>query len=464
MPDRNTSNILFIHTDSMDGRLMGCMGHPAMANATPTLDALAREGVLFCNAYRNNFKGLKDSDDVFTDRLQSAGYTCLDLGKTDYRSGGHTIRARVSPWTRSANIPRPNYRMGSPEVLENCDERVHNNDWRKVDQATKWLRDETPDLDNPFYLYIGLGAPHPRFTTSQHYLDMIPEEAVDLPPVDASLHPSLAYQRCNKNWLHGFSDETVRLVRRIYFAMIAEVDAMVRTVIAELDHLGLRDNTYVIFSSDHGEQAMEHRQFYKMSPYEASTHIPLIITGPNVRQNHDEQALVSLVDLYPTFMDISNTPHPDGLDGYSLMPELTGGSPVRPDWVLSEFFGTSVNTGVFMLRQDDWKYIAYAGTDPQLFNLKEDPHEINNRAKSQADRVKDMDALLRSIVDYDAVDAKVKAYDKEAFAAWRQEELEAGTYRETMAKIFSGWDDLSPESIRPWKDHDERQIETWLAE
>ena len=94
MPDRNTSNILFIHTDSMDGRLMGCMGHPAMANATPTLDALAREGVLFCNAYTNNpiccpsrastwsgkfthncegwnnFKGLKDSDDVFTDRLQ----------------------------------------------------------------------------------------------------------------------------------------------------------------------------------------------------------------------------------------------------------------------------------------------------------------------------------------------------------------------------------------------------------
>jgi arylsulfatase K len=134
-------NILFIHVDSMDGDAMGCMGHPAMSCATPNLDRLAGQGVLFSNAYCNspmccpsrasmlsglythhceawnNYKGLAESAPTLFDRLAAGGYRSKILGKTDYLSGQHTIRARVSPWTRSANIHRPNYRMGPPRVL-----------------------------------------------------------------------------------------------------------------------------------------------------------------------------------------------------------------------------------------------------------------------------------------------------------------------------------------------------------
>lgn len=478
-------NILFIHTDSMDGRAMGCMGHPALTGATPNIDRLAAQGVLFENAYCNNpvccpsrssmlsglfthhceawnnYKGLSESDRTFLDPLVEGGYQTKILGKTDYRSGQHTVRARVSPWTRSATIYRPNYRMGPPTVLDSDTRRVHTTDWNDVDAAVQWLHEDREDT-TPFFLYVGIRAPHPEFVTSRHYLNLIDEAAVDLPPVDASPHPVLTYQRINKNWLHGFSDEVVRKVRRIYFAMIAEVDAMVGELVGALEAAGVADSTYVIFSSDHGELAMEHRQFYKMSAYEASVRVPLIVRGPGVHAGHRVDTKVSLVDIYPTLMDMADLACPNGLDGYSLVPALAGGPTQHPGWVLTEFHGTSCNTGVFMLRQDDWKYIAYAGYPPQLFNLKDDPAELNDLAETHPEVVAMLDRQLKGIVDYEAVDARVKAYDRASFRRWRQERLAAGDYYDLMGRIFSGWDDLAPGEFDPWTDMDERLIEQWL--
>ncbi|GAF96453.1 unnamed protein product, partial [marine sediment metagenome] len=151
--------------------------------------------------------------------------------------------------------------MGPPEVLEKKKERVNVPDWNTVDAAVDWLRTEARGY-RPFLLWVGLSAPHPEFRTSRHYLNLIDESRVELPPKDENPHPVLIYQRQNKNWMHGFSHETVRLVRRIYFAMIAELDAMVGRILDAVDQAGVADSTYVIFSSDHGELAMEHRQFY----------------------------------------------------------------------------------------------------------------------------------------------------------------------------------------------------------
>ena len=104
-------------------------------------------------------------------------------------------------------------------------------------------------------------------------------------------------------------------VRRIYFAMVAEVDAMVGRLVAAMQEMGLSDSTYLIFSSDHGEMAMEHRQYYKMNLYEPSVRVPLIVRGPGVRRGARVAAPVSLVDIHPTLMDMADLPHPPGLDG-----------------------------------------------------------------------------------------------------------------------------------------------------
>lgn len=482
------TSILFIHCDSMDGRVMGCMGHPAMARATPNLDRLAQRGVLFRNAYTNNpiccpsrasmwsgqfthhcegwnnYKGLAETDPTFRTYLDEAGYAVVNFGKTDYLSGAHTVRARVSPWTRAANIHRPSYRMHPPEIVLDQGARVRSGDWGRVDEALDWLRQNVGDGNPPFLLNVGLGLPHPPFRTSQRYLDMIDEAGVGIPPLDEDDHPVLAYQRCVKNWMHGFEDETIKTIRRIYFAMIAELDAMVGHLLEGLDELGLTSSTVVIFSSDHGELALEHRQFYKMSHYEASARIPLMATGPGVRQGAIVDDLVSLVDIYPTFMDLAGIETPAGLDGYSLTPELSGQPGVRPDWVLSEFHGTTCSTGAFMLRQADWKYIAYVGHEPQLFDLASDPDEVRNLAATRLEAVERMDRLLRSIVDYDEVDARAKAYDRRSFGAWREAELAAGTYEDTMARVYSGWDRLPDDEVQPWTADDEAQIKQWLGE
>ena len=486
MASEKPGNILFIECDSMDGRVMGCMNHPAMKRATPNLDALARRGVLFRNAYSNNpiccpsrasmwsglhthrcegwnnYKGLEPGAKTFLEGLKAAGYRTQTFGKTDYVSGQHSVRARVSAWTRSANIERPNYREPRPILASQNTPRLHDKDWKLADQGIAWLKEHGRD-EKPFWLYLGFGLPHPPFKSARNFATLVDEAAITIPPPDQYDHPVMRYQRIVKNWEYGFSEELVKQTRLIYFAMIVEMDAIAGQLLSALDELGLRDSTYVIFISDHGENAMEHRQFYKMNLYESSARVPMIIAGPGVRQGVAVDALVSLVDIYPTLMAMAGAATPAGLDGHSLMPELRGQKRGRPDWVLSQYHDTSCNTGSFMLRRGDWKYIAYPGYEPMLFDLKSDPDEVRNLASSQAEMVKQMDSLLRSIVDYEAVDAKVKAYDRTSFKEWRATMKAKGTYEKNMAEIFSGNEGLSDNNLKPWTEEDEALIEKWLG-
>jgi len=486
LPGGRRANIVFIQSDSQDGRAMGWAGHPAMARATPNLDALAAAGVAFetaccnnpiccpsrasmwsgrythhCEAW-NNYKGLEPETPTFRTSLDAAGYRTQTFGKTDYLSGAHTIRARVTAWLRSACIPRPAYRMNPPLILERDEPRVHEMDWDDADRSAAWLADAAGEPDRPFFLYLGIRAPHPGFTSSRMYLDRIDAAGVTIPPADRQDHPCMAHQRVCKNWPHGFAEEMVRKVRHIYFAMIAEVDAMVGRVLAAIDELGLAGSTYVIFTSDHGELAMEHRQEGKMNLYEPAVRVPLIVRGPGVPAGRRVAAAVSLVDIYPTLMDLAGLAGPAGLDGESLLPALTGREGPRRDWVLSEYHDTTLSTGCFMLRRGDWKYLAYVGCEPQLFHLADDPHEIVNLAADRPGVVAGMDARLREIVDYEAVDAKVKAYDRASFRQWRTEQKSAGTYEQTMARIYSGWDRFAEGDLQPWTDRDEAQVRRWL--
>jgi choline-sulfatase len=173
--------------------------------------------------------------------------------------------------------------------------------------------------------------------------------------------------------------------------------------------------------------------------------------------------LVSLVDLYPTLMDLTGAPCAADLDGQSFAPELVGRPCTRRPWVLAEYHDSTCNTGWFMLREDRWKYIAYAGHPPQIFDLASDPAEVHNLAETRPDICRQLDARLRRIVDYAAVDARVKAYDRASFARWRQERLAAGDYRALMSRIFSGWDKLAADECQAWTDADEARILAWLS-
>ena len=486
-------NICLIQFDSWDGRALGALGCAPLRRATPNCDRLAARGAVFRNAYCshpiccpsranmwsgrythhieswNNHKGLEPGAETFKNRLERVGYRFASklggIGKHDYLSGGHSQLARVTAWTAPADIELPSYRPARPRVLPGLERRVHKKDWSLVDKACRWLEEEAR-AEKPFFLYVSMGIPHPAFVTSRYWLSRIDRNAVGVPPEDDELHPVMRYQRISKNWTHGFDPQTVRLTRSIYYAMIAEADAMAGRLLDQLDRLGLTANTYVILVSDHGENNMEHRQWYKMNMYESSARVPFIVAGPGVMKGRVLNNIVSLIDLYPTLMDMGRAEGPGNLDGESLMPLLTGRTTRSRNWALAEFTGSTANTSMFMWREGDWKYVAYPGRPPQLFNLREDPDEIHNLARRRPEIARLMDRRLRETVDYPEVHRRWIRYCKAAFAKWRERlqkhpihlkeygaDIPRAGYEQVMANIYLGWD-------AKW----EARLDAWLAE
>ena len=498
-------NIVFFHAESWDGRALGCMGHPAMQRATPNIDRLARRGAHFRNTYCshpiccpsranmwsgqythhceswNNHKGLEPGDRTLMDLLDEAGYRFIvddpaeiGLGGEDYMSGHHTQVARVTAWTGPANIKLPTYGRGDQDLHILTDrENAWENDWQKARQAQDFLREQA-DSDDPFFLYVTTGLVHPSFRTTSHWMDKVDIDKVTIPPEDEELHPVMEYQQVSKNWRHGFDPATVRQFRAAYYAMCAEADAMVGEIADTLDELGMSDDTYFIFSSDHGELATEHRNWYKMNMYEGSSRVPLIITGPDIPGGRRVDNIVSLIDMFPTMAEMTDLEEPDDLDGESLMPLARGETDESRDWAIATHTGTSANTTMFMLRRGDWKYVAYPGYQPQLFNLAEDPDEVQNLASAREDVARKMDEELRSIVDYEEVHDRVIRYDKAAFREWRKRakagefsdtsysrtaENPATTYEEIMANAYVGYSEEHEEKLNRWMKDEEGKYE-----
>ena len=175
--------------------------------------------------------------------------------------------------------------------------------------------------------------------------------------------------------------------------------------------------------------------------------------------SRDSPVFAVTFDTTPPAVDIEK-PYASATSNYYSSSTLNAAS----DWVLSQFHDTTCNTGSFMFRSGDWKYIAYPGYEPMLFDLRADPDEIRNLASARPAIVRQMDARLRSVVDYEAVDAKVKAYDRASFAAWRAEMKARGQYESLMSEIFSGADHVDAAHLNPWTAEDEARIEKWLGQ
>jgi len=307
---------------------------------------------------------------------------------------------------------------------------------------------------------------HASFNTNTYWLNTIPEEAVDIPPIDPGDHPARQYQQMAKAWRYGLDDVTVRQVRRIYMAMCAEADAMVGAVYDAMREAGLAGDTHFVLSSDHGEMALEHQDWYKMSMYEPAVRVPMLMTGPGITPGRRVSNLVSLIDLCPTFMEMAGlSPRPD-LDGESLLSLATGRTTDSRDWAYACFTGCTLNTSAYMLRKGRWKYVAYAGFPSQLFDMEADPQELKDLHRDRPDEVQRLDADLRAIVDYDQAHRDWTAYCKDAFRQWREQALRgehvdshysladnpSSDYWAIMDNCFTGYDQSDEDIINRWLD------------
>jgi len=205
---------------------------------------------------------------------------------------------------------------------------------------------------------------------------------------------------------------------------------------------------------------LEHRHVEKMTHYEGAARVPLIIAGPGIPRGRTEHTLTSLLDVFPTFIDVGGAAPPSFADGYSLLPVV--GAPsndkrARPAHVAAMAASDSLNAGQFMLRQGTWKLIVYATADepeafpPQLFDLSADVWEMHNVAAQNADVVGRMDAVLRGEIDYPAV---MKAYEEQGHD-WAN--------RWTAAYPDQGWKALLHAAYRNFSAADEAKFERWLG-
>ena len=444
-------NILLLFADQHNADVMGCAGHPIVK--TPNLDQLAARGVRFTRTYCQDgicvpsrtslmtglyprTTGCLDNGDspVSQEKLyplqqafQSAGYLTGCFGKR------HLPRPTLAlGWDRSATVIAPNQDPsdenywdwiktrgpGQAEAFEkdnkgglqsemNCHISGVNPENRIEAYAALKSREflrECRKQGKSFFCWSAFHGPHQPYTPPAKWADLYPVDKMPLPPswnepID-HLPPGLQnWRRNTKNpWCLGKAAEDPELYRRYiayYFALVTEIDHYIGEVLAELDALGLRDNTIVIYAADHGDFVARHGMIEKCAVshnvYEETLRVPLIVSWPrHFRQGVTCDSLAELVDLYPTLRELLNLPRPadaPALAGRSLTPVLTEGKPTGRAYAVSENWSqVSVITdryklGVWIDPSPRYAQRDFREKTPDLlFDREKDPQELVNLA------------------------------------------------------------------------------------
>jgi iduronate 2-sulfatase len=248
---------------------------------------------------------------------------------------------------------------------------------------------------------VGFYRPHCPYITPKGYFQKYALNEITLPEIpdgEQSRVPAAALQGTGKWPYDGVTAEQARECKRAYYAAISFVDAQIGRVLDSLDRLGLRENTAIVFWSDHGYHLGEHGLWYKQSCYEESTRVPFIISVPGQKtRGADTQRTVELLDIYPTLADFAGLPAPGYIEGASLRPLLESPSAAwdRPAFSQVErngFPGHSVRT-------ERWRYTewGYGEKGAELYDHSNDPGEHRNLFQSpeHAAVVAEMKALLK---------------------------------------------------------------------
>eukprot|EP01061_Rhynchopus_euleeides_P016122 TRINITY_DN27300_c0_g1_i2.p1 TRINITY_DN27300_c0_g1~~TRINITY_DN27300_c0_g1_i2.p1 ORF type:complete len:546 (+),score=217.37 TRINITY_DN27300_c0_g1_i2:56-1693(+) len=395
----------------------------------------------------NNFEGLAPGyDQKIMDVLGDNGYNVKVSGKEDWTAGSHSTNVRLNAWTMYAQFPYSVNETGGWYDEAMCSDNptiedsqshyssAHESDWADVNSTTQWIRDYKED--KPFFAYQGMAIVHPPYATNEYWYDKIDLSQVTVPDWEPlmELHPcdfeASMLKKCtpsNNASSAFYSAERRRTIRAVYYAMIAEFDAMVGAYVDAVEAAGLTDNTIFIVTSDHGDMNMEHQQFYKMVQYDASSRVPLVIKTPYSATQRLVTSATSHIDLFPTILEfagVDRSKWPAVLDGQSLVDFVNGTKAADThQYAVSQFHGDNIAMSWYHVTDGEWKYVVFGtGTEvpPQLFNLRQDVDEVHNVAASHLDVVEKLDAALRAVVDYPSVSQEVAQYNYDSFVAFQK--------------------------------------------
>lgn len=443
-------NVLWICTDQQRYDTLGCYGNDWVE--TPTIDGLAARGMRFDRCYsqspvctpsrasfltgryprttrcRQNGQSIPESEVPVTKLLNDAGYTCGLAGKLhvsacnpDKTGGPPMSERRIDDgydefhWSHDANDlwPTNEYHhwlrrkgvefertpvRGSDYVTTSVPAEHHQTTWC-VERAIDFL-EATADADRPWLYSVNPFDPHHAFDPPRAYLERYLDrlEEVPLPDYDpGELDDKPIYQRRAHEEGAGpagipfpdADDEEHRLVRAAYWAMCDLIDDQVGRLLEALERTGQREDTIVIFTSDHGEMLGDHGIYLK-GPYfyEPAVRVPLVVAGPKIESGVETDALVELSDLAPTLLEAAGRSPPDRMQARSLWPVLTGER--DPDAHREDVYCEYYNALAWhderdppygtMVRTDRYKLVAMHGTETgEFYDLEDDPSETENR-------------------------------------------------------------------------------------
>lgn len=465
-------NILVIVSDEHDPAVTGCYGHPLVR--TPHVDRLASEALVYDNAYCaspicvpsrlslltgryahqigawDNGSILDSAVPTWGHLLGAAGHETVICGRTHFNGIDrlHGFDRRLvedlpSWYSPAPGAPsrRPEARRtrvhvttgGAAEELPPGPQHRHDTyDAEVAALARQFLQEkaESPG-GRPWLLYCGLIHPHFPLVAPRAYLDLYDPRDVMLPatwdePLEAQ-HPVIRQLRRGLANDVPLAEDVVRRAIAAYWALVTLVDHHIGAILDAVNRTPLRENTVVLYTSDHGEMAGQHGMWQKHCFYESAVRVPLLLRLParflpgqvakpaRVREN------ASLVDVLPTLLDlaaVSGAERPDDLPGRSLLDtaaaEQSGGAHtgrVATQPVFAEFHAEGMLDAGYMLKRGAYRYCHYVNERPQLFRPEDDPEERSDLAGDPAftNRLANLRRELLSIVDPEQVDAQAKA-------------------------------------------------------
>jgi iduronate 2-sulfatase len=424
-------NVLFIISDDLSKMALGCYGNEQCQ--TPNIDRLSREGMKFERAYcqfpvcgpsraammsgmyaqtigvtgngmsEQFTKNLGDRPSM-SQHFMNHGYYAARVSKIYHMLIPGNITEGVhgpdhaASWTERFSMHAPewmsdgehehisgeklrfdkdkHYRLGfggAFYVVKGSTDGSEQPDVMATDKAIELMRAHRND---PFFLAVGLVRPHVPLVAPKAYYDpypvgkmtlaaKVPNDQADIPR--AGLTGTSAQRKITE-------PEQQRKCLSAYYASVTFMDAQVGRLLGELEKLGLRKNTIVVFKSDHGWHLGEHDLWQKMSLHEESASIPLIIAAPGKKPGVS-RSLVEQIDLYPTLSELAGLEAPAHLQGRSLVGILDDPSAKVRDAAYT------LRSTSHLLRTDNWAYLQYPKKGgEELYDMVNDPKQFTNLA------------------------------------------------------------------------------------
>ncbi|HPR83398.1 MAG TPA: arylsulfatase [Pontiellaceae bacterium] len=426
-------NILFIMDDQHRGDCIGAAGADWLH--TPNLDRLAAEGALFNRAYSSTpsclparaaiLTGLRpwnhgllsflaipnkykvEMPQLFTD----AGYRTHVAGKNHFYGAKHgyqTTEVEEIFLEKDADgLFKDDYlrwlQQNHPEVLKSVTDQNFYNDhrdlaWKYAEEThpTHWTAERAKAFlreykgEAPWFLKFSLHRPHcpldpPRRLVDKYLQKTLPSPAVGPWAEKAYGEAVGSMQQAPKAAIGHFPDKEIHESRAAYYASIEYVDEKIGEVLEVLKERGELENTFILFTSDHGDMMGDNYRWQKCCPYEPSARVPMLIRWPAamnlpVRRGQQFDHLVELRDIMPTFLDAAGLPVPGNIDGKSMVQILRDSACPWRDTLEIEHGSQYFSEDAYVALTDKrYKYIYFTQTgDQQLFDLKKDPKELNN--------------------------------------------------------------------------------------